>query len=419
MLKRRFFWTITLALLTLVGVIWFSSAIVILRPHKKQLMRERTLMVLRLAQDIERRMEIPRRVQIIAENMDFEIHVIEETPKHIKKAKTYKRANREFFYFFYKKHPAISTKLTFKDESSKWLIVEYQADLESPLQGLSLLLIVFGILSFIGAYLLTAWIFVPLENAMNAMTKIASGDLQHRVDSNLEPVSSVFNQMAERVESTIDGQRKLIAAISHELRTPITRLRLRAEIQNAPDMIQDIDELEDLVSVLLTSSKLQNSVWAIQYTQINIKDIFYEILAKVDIEERFVHIDIHSNTIVADLILFKRVLENIVSNFTKYCPNGSNLYFSTRDLDNHFMELYFSDDGAGISPSNEAHIFEPFFREEESRNKKLGGLGLGLMLVQQIIDSHNGEISIKNRETSKHGGFDIQIKLPISNFLKK
>ena len=83
------------------------------------------------------------------------------------------------------------------------------------------------------------------------------------------------------------------------------------------------------------------------------------------------------------------------------------------------MELYFSDDGAGISPSNEAHIFEPFFREDESRNKKLGGLGLGLMLVQQIIDSHNGEISIKNREASKHGGFDIQIKLPISNFLKK
>ena len=92
MLKRRFFWTISLALLTLVGVIWFSSAIVILAPHKKQMMRERTLMVLRLAQDIERRMEIPRRAQIIAENMDFEIHVIEETPKHIKKAKKYNKS---------------------------------------------------------------------------------------------------------------------------------------------------------------------------------------------------------------------------------------------------------------------------------------------------------------------------------------
>ena len=151
----------------------------------------------------------------------------------------------------------------------------------------------------------------------------------------------------------------------------------------------------------------------IQYTQINIKDIF--AFSKSGYRREICYVDIHSNTIVADLILFKRVLENIVSNFTKYCPNGSNSIFSTRDQTT-FLELYFSDDGAGISPSNEAHIFEPFFREEESRNKKLGGLGLGLMLVQQIVDSHNGEIFIKNRETSKHGGFDIQIKLPISNF---
>ena len=89
------------------------------------------------------------------------------------------------------------------------------------------------------------------------------------------------------------------------MRTPITRLRLRAEIQNTPDMIQDIDELEDLVSVLLTSSKLQNFCMGNSIYTNKHQKYLYETLAKVDIEERFVHVDIHSNTIVADLSYLK------------------------------------------------------------------------------------------------------------------
>jgi signal transduction histidine kinase len=414
MLKRRFFWTISLALITLVAVIWFTSTIAVLHPHKKQLMRERSLVVLRLAHDIERRNDIPRRAQIAADKMDVDIHIKQEKPKELLKGKKQKIGNRELYYFIYKKNPAITTRLTFKDGSQKWLVVEYQADLERPFRGLSFLLVFFGLLSLLCSYVLTNWVFVPLENAMDAMKKIAQGDLQHRVESDLEPVSSVFNQMAERVEHTIDGQRKLIASISHELRTPITRLRIRAELQDAPDMIQDLDELEDLVSVLLTSSKLQNAVWAIQYAEIQIKDVFYEILAKQDLEERSVHVNIQSNIIVADPILFKRILENIVSNFIKYCTNGSNLYFEVQQLDTHHLELCFSDDGLGVNPSNEHLLFEPFFREEDSRNKQHGGLGLGLMLVKQIVDCHNGDITIYNREQAKFGGLDIRIKIPSS-----
>ena len=121
-----------------------------------------------------------------------------------------------------------------------YLMVKFPVDIDAPKRKIGIGLLWLGLICGMGAWILARWSLRPLETATNAMNQIADGDLGHRVSESIGHAGDAFNRMADRVEGLVSGQRRWLAAISHELRTPITRLRLLAEQADSDSMLEDI-----------------------------------------------------------------------------------------------------------------------------------------------------------------------------------
>ena len=256
------------------------------------------------------------------------------------------------------------------------------------------------------------------------MNRIAEGDLKHRVDDPIGPAGTAFNQMAERLELVIEGQRDFMAAVGHELRTPIARLKLQTELiegmdSNRLDSLQDdILELEDLVEALLESARLEHGAVALQRTEQNIYQLFMDVLSKIDIEDRQIVLEVDQELVFSvDRRLMTRVVLNLLSNIVRYTPDNCCVWMGA-SIDKDWFSLWVSDDGDGIEESVRASIFDPFVRVEKSRSKKTGGLGLGLMLVRQVAQIHEGLVFAKQTERIREGeqaknGLEIEVRLPV------
>lgn len=296
-----------------------------------------------------------------------------------------------------------------------WMVVIFPAEKREPGQTLLLALLWLSIVCIVGSWALSRWTIRPIEVAANAMNKIANGELSHRVDQPIGMAGIAFNRMAERVESLLKGQKKWIAAISHELRTPITRLRLQVEMlddQSLMDsMLEDVDELEVLLGSMLASARLNAEAIPLNIEAIQIHTLILDVLGDVELHEREIDLLVDINmSVEGDRDLLLRVFTNLLSNISRYTPKDCEVKIQILERQ---KAVYFevSDSGKGVPEEFLPIIFDSFVREEESRSRITGGLGLGLMLVKQIIERHNGEIKVQNKPT---GGLSIEWTFPLT-----
>ena len=300
-----------------------------------------------------------------------------------------------------------------------------QARIWRPLLTVALVLLVIGI----GTGPLARRISRPVEQVIEASRRFGDGDLTYRVKEHRRPqndeigqLTRAWNTMAERVERMVRGQRELLANVSHELRSPLTRIRVALELvpetqasqARLNDVRSDLSELERLIDDVLTTSRLEMSGLPTHRDDIAVAPLFAQILerAKHDptTQGKAVTSDVQVDSIVADGALITRALWNLVENSGKYGAPPIRLSASQQgDL----IRLTVEDHGAGIPEADRERVLEPFFRGDRARTPQVNqGFGLGLTLARRIAEVHGGKIQV---ESAVGGGCKITLEIPTSS----
>jgi signal transduction histidine kinase len=219
-----------------------------------------------------------------------------------------------------------------------------------------------------------------------------------------------FNDMQTRLRILIENRTGLLAAISHDLRTPLTLLRLRAEtVENAQErdkMLSTIAEMDSMIGATLQFARDDSANEPRRAT-----DLASLLLGVVE-EMREAGLDVRMQS-TEPLVYgcrpaaLKRAVRNLLDNAVKYARSAT---VGVRRL-SQAIEVNIDDDGPGIPQKEIRRVLEPFYRLDNSRSRETGGAGLGLAIVQSIVQSHGGTLVLSNRQT---GGLRATITLPLS-----
>lgn len=225
--------------------------------------------------------------------------------------------------------------------------------------------------------------------------------------------SAAFNTMAARIRRFVRDRTELLTAIGHDLRTPITRLKLRAEFveddEQRRKMLADLEELEAMVSATLAFGR--DATAGEPVSPLDFAELLRTILdeagdAKPEAADRLSYEGPSHLIVQARPLALKRAIANLVSNAVNYGGSATiRLHSSTGGL----VIVDVEDQGPGVPPQEWERVFEPFHRGEPSRNRETGGVGLGLPIARNIIRAHGGDIVLSNRPS---GGLKATITLP-------
>jgi signal transduction histidine kinase len=217
-----------------------------------------------------------------------------------------------------------------------------------------------------------------------------------------------FNTMQTRLAGYIRERTQVLAAMSHDLKTPITRLRLRAELLDDPQMrakfTGDLQEMESMVAAALDFLRGIESTEALQ--PVDVMALLESLQA--DIQETGGVVEIEGQTrqpYTGRAQALKRCIGNLMENAVKY-GQGARVIIDDNDVR---LELRIQDEGPGIPAGELEQVFEPFYRVEGSRNRDTGGTGLGLAIARSVTELHGGSIVLANRA---EGGLEVRLTLP-------
>ncbi len=272
-------------------------------------------------------------------------------------------------------------------------------------------------LSVLGSW----WILTRAMNRVRAVTEtatsISSTNLDRYVpvsgrDDEIDHLAKAFNEMLERIRTLINAMKEVTDNIAHDLKTPITRIRLIAESQLALDseqqetlgaIIEQCDKLLGMINTALELRRLEydSGIIVRNIKEVNLADLLrqaYEIFQPVaedkDITLAFEAQITGSCLIRADRDRLQRAFANLIDNAIKYTPRGGKVKIILKcPADKSVVEI--SDTGIGISEQDLPNIFDKFYRGDSSRAE--GGFGLGLTLTKSIIDAHKGTISVESQ----------------------
>ncbi len=306
--------------------------------------------------------------------------------------------------------------------------------ISSPL-GFALQILIIILLAGVGCYVLARYLTAPIVKLREATRKFASGDLSARVGNakdahgdEIVQLSHDFDQMAERIESLINGQHRLLGDISHELRSPLARLNLALGVARrragdvaatAHDRIErEAERLNELIEQLLRLTELESGESRVKSEPINLAELIAEIAADANFEakskNRSVAI-VHSQECVmtGDERLLSSAIENVVRNAIRYTAEATAVEISLsrpNDESQFPILLTVRDHGPGVPDEALAQLFQPFYRVDNSRDRYSGGVGLGLSITDRAIRLHHGTVKASNATA---GGLLIQFQLPV------
>ncbi len=278
------------------------------------------------------------------------------------------------------------------------------------------LIIFFGVLLFlslIGAWMLVGQLHRPLKRLSFAAREIGRGDypgkLKETGPQELVAVTSAFNQMAADVHQLEEERTLLLAGISHDLRTPITRIRLSLEFLSEQDeelkqgLIDDTQDMDDIIDQFIGYVRYGSE------EQFELADINQLIQQTVDAAQKQ-HIELSTELKELPFINFKplalkRLISNLIENAFRY---GEPPVLVTSEITQGKLLVKIKDKGKGIEDLDKKRLFQPFARGDKARGGK--GSGLGLAIVQRIAEMHNGEITLNNQ---LKGGLEACFSMPI------
>jgi two-component system osmolarity sensor histidine kinase EnvZ len=216
-----------------------------------------------------------------------------------------------------------------------------------------------------------------------------------------------FIQMRNRIQRQIRQRTEMLAGVSHDLRTPLTRMKLALELlgdnPTVAELKSDVVDMERLVQLYLDFARGEGTETAVET---DISPLIADIAAAVRRDGKAVSLD-QPEALVVPIRpnALRRCLGNLVANGVRY---GSQVWLTSRRVADG-VDIFVDDDGPGIPAQERDHVFQPFIRLDQSRNPSTGGIGLGLTIARDVARSHGGDVRL---ETSPHGGLRARVHLP-------
>ena len=268
-----------------------------------------------------------------------------------------------------------------------------------------------GLIIIIIAALLMRWVTQPLHRLALASERFTLDGKPEQIDETgpleVRRAARAFNTMLDRIQTLVAVRTQALAAVSHDLRTPITRIRLRTDAVD-DDMREriesDLGEMESMISATLDFLRAGETKES--FRQIDLASIIETIVDDYADQGRVIERSGETSaTMQGRPLALKRAFNNIIQNAIKYADRAS---ISIEQTGTEIFVVV-ADDGPGVPQEALPHLFEPFYRVEASRSRHTGGTGLGLTIAQTAVLSHGGEIRIDNGEVR---GLEVRVRLP-------
>jgi len=296
-----------------------------------------------------------------------------------------------------------------------------------PPSGIALSILAAGVIS----YLLALYLTSPLKKLQSVVQAFAEGNLAARVapalgnrKDELADLGREFDDMAERIAALISAQKRLLGDISHEVRSPLARLTVALELARrnsngkaitALDRIeQEAERVNKLVGQLLALTRLESGAEHVPPEMIALEELVQQVVDDASYEAKPQHKEVKALQmehcrVRGSFELLRSGIENVVRNAIRYTPENTAVEVSLNwKLDT--AVLIVRDHGPGVPETELRHIFEPFYRVSEARERASGGVGLGLSIAERTVKLHGGAIRAENVQ----GGLLIIIELPLA-----
>lgn len=263
--------------------------------------------------------------------------------------------------------------------------------------------------------------FGPMRHLMRGVQEIADGNLDFRFPpkgrGEFDFLAYHFNRMADRVKEMVHSKEQLLLDVSHELRSPLTRLKVALELSPRsklkPSMMLDIAEMETMLAEILETEHLKRDHGKLVLESLDLAAVLREMAAKYKGRKPGIKFlgKPQGFVVPADRTRVKTLFQNVLENALKYSGHQKKpVEVRVESRDGQIWAII-HDDGVGIPAEDQEMVFEPFYRVDKSRTKETGGYGLGLSLCREIMKAHGGEISL---ESAPGEGTQVILKFPLS-----
>jgi signal transduction histidine kinase len=283
----------------------------------------------------------------------------------------------------------------------------------------------------IGATVVLCWIasigvVSPIHRIAGTIAQFGEGNLSARVQTKRQDeigqLGHSFNRMAERLERLIVSERRLLGDISHELRSPLARLKFAVKLaRTSPDsnsaldrIERDVNRITSLVADIVEITSIEGDPTMRDMTSVNAREVIDEVVRDCALEAQFRECSIClkgelRHEVVGNHELLRRAIENVLRNGIRYSPKNSTIQLALEENDGH-ASIAVRDFGPGVPEDALARIFDPFFRVEEARDANSGGTGMGLSIAKRAVQLHQGTITAANA----FPGLRVCITIPLA-----
>ena len=271
----------------------------------------------------------------------------------------------------------------------------------------------------------------PFRELAKTINYIAEGHFDEKVHlkgyTEIVQISNAFNKMLGRLKTLEDSRQEFVSNVSHELKTPITSIKVLADSLNmqpdAPkelyqefmhDIVEEIDRENQIITDLLSLVKMDKKSDVLNISSVNINELMELILKRLRpiAGKRNIELAFESfRTVIAnvDEVKITQAFTNLIENAIKYNVAGGWVQVSL-DMDHTYFYVQVSDSGIGIPQEYQDKIFDRFYRVDKARSRETGGTGLGLAITKNIILMHNGNIKVKSKEEE---GSTFTVRIPL------
>jgi signal transduction histidine kinase len=308
---------------------------------------------------------------------------------------------------------AIEMQLSIALADGQWLNVGTRFE-RPPLQWPWASIVSFGITAAIilvsACWFLLTRLTGPLLRVSRAADRLGKGEAVDPLPligpSEVRGLTQAFNRMQARLTRFVADRTRLLAALGHDLRSPLTAMRVRAEMvdedETRESLVASIEEMQEMVDATLAFARGMASSEV--YETVDLKTYLKQLQA--DMIDGFTLDTANSISVRLRPQSVRRALRNIIENAQRY-GGGAEVTFVH---DAEYVQIRVSDNGPGVPEAELEQVFEPFFRLEKSRSRETGGTGLGLSIARTIVRAHGGEVALTNRT---EGGLLVTVTLPL------
>ncbi len=303
-----------------------------------------------------------------------------------------------------------------------FLVVSPRELVASTLQPAHLIVVaIVVLLCYAFAYNLTA----PVRSLRTAVESFGQGNLKARAESHrrdeIGELAMAFNQMAERIETLLSAERRLLLDISHELRSPLARLSVAIELARSHqqrelplDRIQkEADRLNELISQMLQVTRWEGDQTQRRLEHVRLDELVRDLVNDCSIEASargcsLVYPIPPSIDLSGDPELLRRAIENVMRNAIRYAPPESRVEINVEN-GNGRARIRVRDYGPGVPDGALPRLFDAFYRVNTARDRQSGGVGLGLSIARRAVELHQGKLTAMNVKP----GLQVEIELPV------